>query len=326
MARRTTKNTTGIPRIEGLTNHDAWVSYTCVNVNCKVRNFVNIGQQLLTPEEAYTTCQWKCDACNFLHAKNEELPFESWPDTATEAEGTPAERFWKAFFRSCTEKPEAYWKQCNMCGRVLPNQDFSRHVRWGPLEKQIECRACKAVINAHLNPQRTTEQLRESAAKRRIAELLTQTNDEKLSVPDLFKRFDSKCFKTGTVLDIKDTASWQIDHTIPARYFYPLSVENATLLSTDANQDKSGKWPAEFYTNDELVELARITGANLVLLASPTPVINTYIDVNLCVSRYLNVRKDSDLAKRIGELKYLLEKNSLIDHLSDVNLKILGFK
>lgn len=324
MARRETTNTTGIPRIEGLTSHDAWASYSCIN--CRERNYVNIGQYLLTPEEAYENCKWMCGVCHFDHYSEAELPFESWPEPATEATGTPAQRFWKGFFRSCTEKPESYWKQCNTCGRVLPNQDFSRHAKWGPLEKQLECRACKAVINANLNPKRTTEQLRESAAKRRIAELLTEANDEKLNVEDLFRRFDYKCFKTGATLEIEHSASWQIDHTIPSRYFYPLSFENATLLSTDANQNKSGKWPSEFYTNTELVNLARITGANLTLLARTTPINNPHIDVNLCVTRYLTVRDASSLQKRINELKSLLEKNELINQLSDGNLKMLGFK
>ena len=322
MARRTTKNTTGIPRIEGLTSHDAWISYSCVQ--CQERNFENIGQQLFKQDEAYEKCRWMCSCCHTVHANDQELPFDSWPEAATEAEGTPAQRFWKAFFRSCTEKPEVYWKQCNACGRVLPNQDFSRHVNWGPLEKQLECRACKAVINAKLNPKRTSEQLRESAAKRRIAELLMEANDEKLDVLALFKRFDSRCFKTDEVLDIKNSASWQIDHTIPSRYFYPLSIQNATLLSKDANQNKSGKWPSEFYTNSELVKLARITGADLSLLASRTPINNPHIDVNLCVSRYLNVRGGADLTKRINELKELLEKNQLINLLSTENLKLLG--
>ena len=61
---------------------------------------------------------------------------------------------------------EAYWKQCNTCGRILPGRAFSGHAGWGPLEKQMECRSCKAVINTNLNPKRTKEQLHESSARR----------------------------------------------------------------------------------------------------------------------------------------------------------------
>ncbi len=324
MVRRKTKNRTGIPRIEGIPYHDAWISYTCIN--CGIRNYENIGKELLCPDHAYKGCRWTCSSCKFTHSRNADLPFSTWPEQATDQEGTPARRFWKAFFRSATEKPESYWKQCNVCSRILPNNDFSRHIGWGPLEKQIECRDCKAVINAELNPKRTSEQLREAASKRRIAELLIADSNEKPNVKDLFDRFQSRCFKTKIPLDIEKTATWQIDHTLPSRYFYPLSIENATLLSAEANQNKSDMWPSEFYTNTELTELARITGASLELLSSSEPVFNPNIDVNACVERYLNVRDQSNLLKRVKELKTLLEKHNLTVHLSDETARLLGLK
>lgn len=324
MARRTTKNKTGIPRIEGVPYHEAWCSYTCIA--CGVRNYEKIGLELPKPIDAYNQFSWNCVTCGYEHSKSSDLPFTDWPLEAIDATGVPAERFWTAFFRSATEKAESYWKQCNTCGRKLPNADFSKHSKWGPLEKQMECRACKAVINADLNPKRTTEQLRESGMKRRIAELLVKENDEKLDVVALFKRFDSKCFKTGVELDIEQSSTWQIDHTLPSKYFYPLSIKNATLLSSGANQNKSDKWPSEFYTNDELIKLATITGASLGLLSSNDPVVNHDIDVNSCVERFLNVRSDSDLSKRISELKLLLHKHELADQLSIENKKLLDIQ
>ena len=322
MARRTTKNTTSIPRNEGIQPHDAWCSYTCIA--CGTRNQERIGQKLLKPIDAYENCSWKCSSCNFVHSKKFRVPFSNWPRSLRPSKTLSAQRFWRAFFRSATEKPESYWKQCNVCNRILPNADFSRHNNWGPLEKQMECRACKAAINALLNPQRTSEQLRESGMKRRIAELLTRESDEKLDVVALFERFGSKCFKTGKELNIEDASSWQIDHTLPSKYFYPLTVVNATLLSKDANQNKSDKWPSEFYTNKELVELAKITGASLELLSSPKPTINKDIDVNGCVKKFLNVRDETDLSGRVSELKMLLEKHELLRHLSKENKDILG--
>ena len=89
---------------------------------------------------------------------------------------------------------------------------------------------------------------------------------------------------------------------------------------------KKGKWPSEFYTNNELIELAKITGADLTLISSKTPIINTNINVNSCVERYLQVREKSHLPKRIGELKKILTDYNLVAQLSAANKKLLGFK
>src|SRR5690606_40472492 len=58
MARRKTVNNTGILRVGGIPYHDAWVAYKCVS--CQEMNYVQVGQQLLTPQEAIETAVWKC--------------------------------------------------------------------------------------------------------------------------------------------------------------------------------------------------------------------------------------------------------------------------
>jgi len=83
-------------------------------------------------------------------------------------------------------------------------------------------------------------------------------------------------------------------------------------------------WPSKFYTNNELIELAKITGANLELLSSSKPIINHNINVNNGVAKYLQVREMSDLPKRIKEIKKILEVYQLTDNLSDENKKLLG--
>lgn len=333
MPRRQTKNKTNIPRIEGISMRDAHVHYVCVS--CGLSNFVNIGSDLLSPKEAYETQEWVCQGCGFVHSKNAPLPvedqdgnptpFASWSSVAHDEGELAVLRFWEAFFRGATEKREVYWKQCNTCGRILPENDFSRHVDWGPLEKQMECRACKAVINTDLNPKRTKEQLHESSSRRRAAELLLNGQNERLSLRDLFDRFEGRCFKTGIELDYDDRGSWAVDHVLPSRWLYPLSITNAALLSTDANNNKRDRWPSEFYTNEELKRLAAITGADLALISSTEPIINPNIDVDACVSRFLTVRGATSLTKRIGELKKLLEDYNLVDQLSAENKKMLGY-
>jgi CRISPR/Cas system Type II protein with McrA/HNH and RuvC-like nuclease domain len=148
--------------------------------------------------------------------------------------------------------------------------------------------------------------------------------DETISIDELFDRFGHKCFKTKKTLDIRDRKSWAIDHILPSSYLYPLTVSNAALLSKEANDNKRDRWPSEFYTNNELIELAKLTGADLKLLSSKKPIINSHIDVDACITRALSVREQSNLWKRIDELKKMLVSYGLADKLSDSNKKLLG--
>ena len=323
MVRRKTKNITGLSRIEGIPYHNAWVGFICLS--CNSLNNIRIGLQLLDPETTYKTVEWKCSKCDYLHSKYSDLPFDYWNEEFTVAESIRAQRFWQAFFRIATEHPESYWKQCNTCGRILPFAAFSKHSGWGPMERQMECRSCKGAINAVLNPKRTKEQLHESSIRRRIADLLLEGENETIDMEDLIKRFDRCCFKTKQPLDINKRDTWAVDHILPSKWLYPLTKENAALLSTEANNNKRDKWPSEFYTNNELIELAKRTGADLELLSSKTPKINTIINVDKCVGRYLQVRERSHLPKRINELKKILVDYNLVDKLSPGNKKLLGF-
>ena len=327
MVRRPTQNETGIDRIplENSNVHDAWAVYICVN--CRAINYVHIGNSLVSPEHAYQNYAWECTACGFVHSKNADLPdnWKNWRPELLEKEELTVERFWQAFFRISTENPEAYWKQCNVCGRILPNHAFSKHKGFGPLEKQMECRACKGAINAVLNCQRTSEQLRESSIRRRVADMFVEEYNERIDIQALFNRFGGKCFKTGKCLDIAKTGSWHIDHILPSKYLYPLTVQNAALLSSEANSNKRDRWPSEFYTPQELVELAKITGADLNLLSSPVPIVNTHINVNRGVDRYLNVRNsNTDIPKRIMELRRVIQQYNLENLLDDEHRAILG--
>ena len=104
-----------------------------------------------------------------------------------------------------------------------------------------------------------------------------------------------------------------------------MCIENAALLSTEANNNKRDSWPSKFYTNNQLLDLARITGANLGLISNPTPIINHNINVNNGVTRYLQVREASDLPKRIQEIKKIIEVYELAESLTPENKKLLGF-
>lgn len=328
MSRRKVKNQTNISRIEGIKPNDAYVAYVCVQ--CNNLNMINIGQKLLDPREAYETQEWKCERCGFLHSKNNSLSYSNWPEESKKKGSIPVQRFWQAFFRVYTENKEAYWKQCNCCGKILPFSAFSKHIGFGPLERQMECRACKGVINAFLNPERTEDQLRESNVRRRVADLFVKKENKSKDdgfIKDLFKRFGSKCFKTKKYLNIHDRNSWAIDHILPSKYLYPLTKENAALLSVEANSNKRDRWPSEFYTNNELIELATITGADLQLLSNKTPIINPNLtdeDINAGIENYLSVRENSNLEKRVAEIKKIIIDYQLTDKLSKSNKNLLG--
>jgi len=322
MTRRKTKNITGLPRIEGIPYHDAWVSFICLS--CNRLNNLNIGDELLDPHTTYENAAWGCSNCGFVHNKNIDLPFKNWPEEFIHSTSIKAQRFWQAFFRIATEHPESYWKQCNTCGRILPFAAFDKHTGWGPLQRQMECRSCKGAINAVLNPKRTKEQLHESSVRRRIADLFLEGENQTIDIEGLFERFGNKCFKTKKLLDIKKRRTWAIDHILPSKWLYPLTRENAALLSRGANENKGEKWPSQFYTNNELIELAKITGADLGLISSRAPVMNNNVDVNKCVNRYLRVREKSNLRKRINELKKVIKNYGFVDKLTDDNKKILG--
>lgn len=264
MPRRSITNRTAIPRIAGAKPSDVWVVFVCLK--CNKVNLLSIGERLMSEDEAYNEAEWKCDNCGYVHSRQsglpllgvngENTPFASWKEEYTLPGDLYMERFWRAFFRIAVADKTNYWKQCNTCDRVQSGASFDRHVGWGPLEKQMECRSCKAVINTTLNPLRTQQQLHESSSKRRAAELLLEGENQNVNIDELFERFGSKCFKTGVIIKKEDRGTWAIDHILPSRWLYPLSPQNAALLSTKANAAKNDKWPSDFYTNEELIRLA----------------------------------------------------------------------
>jgi len=139
------------------------------------------------------------------------------------------------------------WKYCRVCEQLQPLDSFDRHVpnsasfRSG---RQLECKSCKRLINAALNPLRTPDQHRESSERRRLYGILA--GESKLNTRDVYQRFEGKCFNCKRSLSLGDAV---LDHTLPARYLWPLAT-GATLLCAECNANKAEKWPSEFYRRD----------------------------------------------------------------------------
>ena len=221
---------------------------------------------------------------------------------------------------------ELIQKSCNRCGRYLPinthdernhlsfsnhcvaaNRCPCKHATFSKLTNrsnsadrltlkhgyQLECRFCKKFeVNAAHNPQRTTAQFKEDAARRRAFELLIEeleggsaqlTYRHKTGrelADDVYERFGGRCFSCGVALEGR---AWDLDHTRPLALLWPLDG-TATALCGPCNSEKRDRPPAEFYSDNKLEELAKTTTIPLADLTDPKP--------NIAVIRKLALRLD----------------------------------
>ena len=202
-------------------------------------------------------------------------------------------------------------KECNRCARFLPvNFDNERntlsfsnhcvarrpckHKGFGILENldteqtiqlefgfQLECRFCKKfVVNAALNPQRDANQMKEDAQRRRHFELLLSelySHSKQLDFRHktgkelatfIWNKFEKKCFKCK--IELASARAMNLDHTRPLALLWALD-ETATALCKDCNSSKRDRYPSDFYNDEELSELAQITGIPLSELQKPSP-------------------------------------------------------
>jgi hypothetical protein len=142
---------------------------------------------------------------------------------------------------------------------------------------QLECKACKKfLVNAPLNPLRTSTQHREDSLRRRSFELLIRDlmslewvyhtfreENKKEFDASIWEKFNKSCFNCG--IEIQSPNDMNLDHTMPLVYLYPLDA-TATCLCPTCNSVKSDSFPIDFYTHEKLVALAEITGISLETL------------------------------------------------------------
>lgn len=157
------------------------------------------------------------------------------------------------------------YKFCILCNTIKPLHMFDRH-KARKSGRQGECRLCKKFYNAIKNQTRLTDQHREAAQKRRM--YLDLSGNKKINSEEVYKRFDYRCFKCRKDLrKVADAKERPLDHTLPAVFLWPLTTENATLLCREHNSEKSDKWPSEYYSDNELRNLAILTGTQYEILA-----------------------------------------------------------
>lgn len=163
------------------------------------------------------------------------------------------------------------WKYCRVCEWLQPLDNFDFHkpnitsFRSG---RQLECKNCKKTkINPKLNPLRTSDQLREATQYRRLYGILSG-EIEKIDSKKIYEKFEGKCFNCGKKIEFIDgkIVGGALDHTLPARYLWPIETDNATLLCEECNNNKHDKWPSEFYDKKKLKRLAVLTGIPFEIL------------------------------------------------------------
>ena len=141
---------------------------------------------------------------------------------------------------------------------------------------QLECKACKKFfVNAPLNPQRNAQQFKEDGLRRRAIEVLVNTlldrnlvhfefeqRTKKEFSKYIWEKFDKRCFKCGADSEPIALGDMALDHTMPLSYLYRLD-ETATCLCSSHNSQKSDHFPIDYYSEDELIRLSKITGLSL---------------------------------------------------------------
>lgn len=251
------------------------------------------------------------DPRNLMHNKHQIAPEANFYSSAIRA--SVSEPRLEGEGRELQMAAEIHLKSCNRCARFLPinvgnerlHLSFSNHCTaphrvpcshpgFGRLRNveteeivqlvngfQLECRFCKKFeVNAALNPQRTADQMKEDATRRRAIELLLtelyggspsllyreQTGGELAT--DIWEKFDRRCFKCGTRL--AEARDMNLDHTRPLALLWPLD-ETGTALCATHNSEKRDRSPSEYYDPDELTRLSRITRIPLSELRDPGP-------------------------------------------------------
>lgn len=235
----------------------AFRGFNCLNADCQY--WITVRE-----DEIGDVFEITCPSCGYAHRSGEETTFYSFVLRDIDKDEVIEEGEFSILVDSYVEEAGRY-KYCIICNTLKPLDAFDSHSA-RKTERQGECRLCKQVYNSIKNQTRTADQHREAAQKRRL--YIDLGGGQHLDSAEVIERFDGLCFKCGTDLRGADTTERHLDHTLPARFLWPLTTENATLLCMTHNGEKSGKWPNEVYTDREVRKLAALTGIDYGTLTS----------------------------------------------------------
>ena len=228
--------------------------FQCLNPNCQEFIFVR-------KEDISEFFEIECPSCGHVHKYGDEAKFFDYKLRDLRKNSIIKDGVFTILHDAYVAEAEEF-KYCIICCTLKPLALFDRHSA-RKSKRQGECRLCKSVYNTLKNPTRTQDQHREAAQKRRL--YMELTGGERINSKEIYNRFANKCFKCGLNLsqDIQTgslCSAGNLDHTLPAKYLWPMTSQNATLLCKDHNGEKAGKWPSEFYDEQELRKLVPLTG------------------------------------------------------------------
>lgn len=223
-------------------------------------------------------------------------------------------------------------KKCSFCQRYLPLRSdspgaISFHKHNAKISNhQNECRSCKKWrINNTFNPLRTTDQLHESSVITRERKLLLreplilQEIKERSGAglkSQIWEKFDRKCFFCKEPVALNE---FQLDHTRPLAYLWPID-EHATCLCPEHNNQKKDKFPVDFYSKEQLVELSKITGLSLEELTVKDiniPELQRIIDNIVEYSRSWDARTFNAIARKVIEIRTEIDLFSILKEKSE---------
>jgi len=230
----------------------------------------------------------------------------------------PEEEEWKEAKQRDDVGPEISLKKCAYCQRLLPIDSqrpsalaFHKH-NAKATRHQNECRACKKWrINNNFNPKRTTDQLHESSVITRERKLFLRESSIIKKIKDragaglksiVWKRFGRKCFRCGEAVAL---SKFQLDHTRPMAYLWPID-NHATCLCSECNNHKKDRFPVDVYSREELKRLSGITHLSVKELSKKelnrTELARILGDIEL-FARQWDPRMFNATARKIRELQ-----------------------
>lgn len=235
--------------------------FQCLNPECT--NFIFVKDEGITDDFEIV-----CDTCGFKHAAGETTLVYDY-DLRDKRDNSIIESgAFEVLHDDYIAEAKAY-KYCIICATLKPIELFDKHAARKKSGRQGECNLCKWLYNSIKNQTRIPDQHREASQKRRLYTELT--NSPRIDIAAIYDKFGNACFKCGRSLGRDRTSGktqlrGNLDHTLPAKFLWPLTTHNATLLCKDHNANKSEAWPGEYYTDDELRRLAPMVGIDYNIL------------------------------------------------------------
>lgn len=242
--------------------------FQCINPNCT--SLITLeSSEIFENDKIKNNFSFACPNCDYnYHYGGVEKFFEYSMDIKDDSEDEEV-TYTTVSSGDFLVKHEVYlakakqFKYCVLCSTLQPIENFDNH-NSRKSKKQGECNSCKYTYNSIKNMTRTPEQFAESSQKRRLYTELAGT--DKIYTKKIFEKYDSKCYNCERDLSDPSKTTAHLDHTLPAKYLWPLNTDNATLLCSECNGNKSDTWPGEFYSEQKLRGLVIKTGIDYTTL------------------------------------------------------------